>query len=413
MSSRPREGSRSRVPRRQASRTDSTLERFVHAENPFVNAYECKREFKEECVQWRVGWVHSPVGGVIMQMTPMAGGQGHAPFVGAVACDLSWREGRPSVFGVQGGRGKLARRRRTGYAGGRARLHEETCARSRDDAWLRRVSEKLALPRKVDRPSGNGSPCRGGTVKVAVGLSAKDVLTHLYGEIVHEWASSSPLPRLLQGGVRSSELPIVSLQLGAGLGELPLRLWLAGEFLILWRVGEVLADSMDCSQSRVEGLHGGIAQCMVWCYRDRPIYGWGLPTQGCEFLEIERRSLGPVRWHSRLDPFLYSKPLTNLASYFGARGISDVKAINEHASKQTGSSPNPLSMSLVESPSYANPNFNLVGARNACAYATQLGKVHLPGDARRTHVRGSCHLLFTTRRSSAVESPGSRATRYT
>ncbi|OWM72783.1 hypothetical protein CDL15_Pgr024835 [Punica granatum] len=51
-------------------------------------------------------------------------------------------------------------------------------------------------------------------------------------------------------------------------------------------------DSMDCCRSRVEGLHGGIARCMVRCYRDRAIYGWGLPTQGCEFLEIERGSLG-------------------------------------------------------------------------------------------------------------------------
>ncbi|PKI74755.1 hypothetical protein CRG98_004864 [Punica granatum] len=52
------------------------------------------------------------------------------------------------------------------------------------------------------------------------------------------------------------------------------------------------ADSMDYCRSRVEGLHGGIARCMVRRYRDRAIYGWGLPTQGCEFLEIERRSLG-------------------------------------------------------------------------------------------------------------------------
>ncbi|PKI74456.1 hypothetical protein CRG98_005138 [Punica granatum] len=47
-------------------------------------------------------------------------------------------------------------------------------------AW---VSEKLALPRKVDQPSGHGSPCRRGRVKVAVGLPAKEVLTHLYGGI--------------------------------------------------------------------------------------------------------------------------------------------------------------------------------------------------------------------------------------
>ncbi|PKI61995.1 hypothetical protein CRG98_017627 [Punica granatum] len=45
------------------------------------------------------------------------------------------------------------------------------------------------------------------------------------------------------------------------------------------------------------------------------------------------------------------------------------------------------------------------------AFATRLGIVHLPGDARRTHVRRSPHLLFTTRRSRAVESPGSRGTR--
>ncbi|PKI59192.1 hypothetical protein CRG98_020407 [Punica granatum] len=49
---------------------------------------------------------------------------------------------------------------------------------------------------------------------------------------------------------------------------------------------------MDCCRSRVEGLHGGIARCIVRCYRDRVIYGWGLLTQGCEFLEIERGSLG-------------------------------------------------------------------------------------------------------------------------
>ncbi|PKI58967.1 hypothetical protein CRG98_020638 [Punica granatum] len=59
---------------------------------------------------------------------------------------------------------------------------------------------------------------------------------------------------------------------------------------------------------------------------------------------------GPVRWHSQLEPFPYLEPLTNLASYIGARGISD---------KQT-----------------------------------RLGSVHLPGDARRAHVRRSRHLPF-------------------
>ncbi|PKI64987.1 hypothetical protein CRG98_014611 [Punica granatum] len=59
------------------------------------------------------------------------------------------------------------------------------------------------------------------------------------------------------------------------------------------------------------------------------------------------------------------------------------------------------------------PEFNLVGARMREAYATRLRSIHLPGDARRTHVRRSRHSLFTTRRSRAVESPGSRGTRYT
>ncbi|PKI60642.1 hypothetical protein CRG98_018960 [Punica granatum] len=38
--------------------------------------------------------------------------------------------------------------------------------------------------------------------------------------------------------------------------------------------------------------------------------------------------------------------------------------------------------------------FNLVGARMRDAYATRLGNVHLPGDARRARVRRSCHLPF-------------------
>ncbi|PKI60381.1 hypothetical protein CRG98_019230 [Punica granatum] len=59
------------------------------------------------------------------------------------------------------------------------------------------------------------------------------------------------------------------------------------------------------------------------------------------------------------------------------------------------------------------PEFYLVRARMREAYATRLGSVHLPGDARRTHVRRSRHLLFTTRRSRAVESLGSRGTGVT
>ncbi|PKI49211.1 hypothetical protein CRG98_030400 [Punica granatum] len=88
------------------------------------------------------------------------------------------------------------------------------------------------------------------------------------------------------------------------------------------------------------------------------------------------------------------------------------KAVNKQASKQTGLSPNPLDVPSGVAKLCA-PEFYLVGARMREAYATRLGSVHLPGDARRTHVRRSHHLLFTTRRSRAVESPGSRGTGYT
>ncbi|PKI58751.1 hypothetical protein CRG98_020858 [Punica granatum] len=104
--------------------------------------------------------------------------------------------------------------------------------------------------------------------------------------------------------------------------------------------------------------------------------------------------------------------LPRRCDYFEPEAGSRAKAINKHASKQTESNPNPLN-SPVESPSYAHPNFNLVGARMCEAYATRLGSVHLLRDARRTHVRMSRHLLFTTRRSRAIESPESRGTGYT
>ncbi|PKI69367.1 hypothetical protein CRG98_010249 [Punica granatum] len=78
--------------------------------------------------------------------------------------------------------------------------------------------------------------------------------------------------------------------------------------------------------------------------------------------------------------------------------------------------------SLVDHPRFSplhnkaylcTPEFRLVGARMHEAYATRLGSIHIPGDARRTHVRRSRHSLFTTRRSRAVESLGSRGTGYT
>ncbi|PKI26256.1 hypothetical protein CRG98_049055, partial [Punica granatum] len=53
------------------------------------------------------------------------------------------------------------------------------------------------------------------------------------------------------------------------------------------------------------------------------------------------------------------------------------------------------------------PEFNLVGARMREARATRLGSIHIPGDARRTHVRRSCHSLLTTRRSRPLSHPAS------
>ncbi|PKI65027.1 hypothetical protein CRG98_014582 [Punica granatum] len=144
----------------------------------------------------------------------------------------------------------------------------------------------------------------------------------------------------------------------------------------------------------------------------------GSRLKGVNSLKSSEDLWGSVRWHSRLDPFPYSEPLTNISSYFGAHGILDEisgkrwKAINKQASKQTGLSPNPLDVPSGVAKLCA-PEFYLIGARMREAYATRLGGVHLPGDARRTRMRRSRHLLFTTRRSRAVESPGSRGTGYT
>ncbi|PKI50072.1 hypothetical protein CRG98_029541 [Punica granatum] len=82
-------------------------------------------------------------------------------------------------------------------------------------------------------------------------------------------------------------------------------------------------------------------------------YLWmGLPTQGCEFLEIERGSLGA--------------------------------AINKHASKQTESSPKPLDIPIGVAKLCAS-EFNLVGARMRESSATRLGSIHLPVGMRDGH----------------------------
>ncbi|PKI75831.1 hypothetical protein CRG98_003746 [Punica granatum] len=146
-----------------------------------------------------------------------------------------------------------------------------------------------------------------------------------------------------------------------------------------------------------------------------PVYAWfsvllgepltrdgGFRYKGVNSLKSSEGLWGLVRWHSRLYPFPYSKPLTNLASYFGARGILD-KGIEPEPTKYVPSGVAKL----------CAPEFHLVGARMREAYETRLGSIHLPGDVRRTHVRRDRHLLFTTRRSRAVESLGSRGTGYT
>ncbi|PKI64509.1 hypothetical protein CRG98_015072 [Punica granatum] len=131
-----------------------------------------------------------------------------------------------------------------------------------------------------------------------------------------------------------------------------------------------------------------------------PVYAWftvllgkpltrdgGSRLKGVNSLKSSEDLWGPVRWHSRLDPFPYSEPLTNLASYIGARGMSDKQA------RQARTSPNPLSVPSGVAKLCA-PEFHLVGARMRAPKQTRLGSVHLPGDARRTHVRRSRHLPF-------------------
>ncbi|PKI72880.1 hypothetical protein CRG98_006748 [Punica granatum] len=120
----------------------------------------------------------------------------------------------------------------------------------------------------------------------------------------------------------------------------------------------------------------------------------GFRHKGMNSLKSSDDLWGPVRWYSRLDPFPYSEPLSNLASYFGTRGISDVREINEHARKQTGLSPNPLNMSPAESPSCTDPNVDSRRGPHVRFWISWLGSVYLPGDAERIRLRRSRHLPF-------------------
>ncbi|PKI39339.1 hypothetical protein CRG98_040274 [Punica granatum] len=115
----------------------------------------------------------------------------------------------------------------------------------------------------------------------------------------------------------------------------------------------------------------------------------GPPTQGCQFLEIERDSFQGLSDSRTARRTPTSNPYLTYASISG-RGTRPI----------------------VESPSCAHPNF--VSSGHACVRLNvkRLGSVHLPGDARRTHVRRSRHYLFTTRKSRAGELPGSRGMGY-
>ncbi|PKI60095.1 hypothetical protein CRG98_019503 [Punica granatum] len=163
----------------------------------FLSKYR-ERDLIGVLVERRVGWAHSPVRDVTVQMTAVAGGQGHALFVGTVACDLSWRKDRSSVFGVHGSSREV-------FPVPIVVVRDSDCLLRR----VRGVSEKLVLPRKVDRPSGQGSPCRGGRVKLAVGLPAKDVFNHLYGR-----RSFVRAPFEVVVGRRIPHLSVIGLSVG-------------------------------------------------------------------------------------------------------------------------------------------------------------------------------------------------------
>ncbi|PKI68275.1 hypothetical protein CRG98_011355 [Punica granatum] len=160
-------------------------------------------------------------------------------------------------------------------AGGCARLHEERCARLSDDVWLRWISEKLALLRKVDRSSGHGSPCHGGRMKVVVGLPAKETLSRR-GQEAEQGVPYQDDRKIRRGLVNMNDILIFEN--------------------CMMHV---------CEERTVLSMHGGPR------------------LKGVNSSKSSKNLWGPNRWHSRLDPFPYSEPLTNLASYFGARGISD------------------------------------------------------------------------------------------
>ncbi|PKI42002.1 hypothetical protein CRG98_037620 [Punica granatum] len=83
------------------------------------------------------------------------------------------------------------------------------------------------------------------------------------------------------------------------------------------------------------------------------------------------------------------------------------KAINKHASKQTGSSPNPLSMSPAESPSCRDPNVDSRRGHIAPFWIARLGSVHLPGGCMtETREKESPLIILRTERRGRISYPG-------
>ncbi|PKI67275.1 hypothetical protein CRG98_012347 [Punica granatum] len=71
------------------------------------------------------------------------------------------------------------------------------------------------------------------------------------------------------------------------------------------------------------------------------------------------------KWLMKGSPVIVGHPMAMGSSGFHRVDHENCsgKAVNKHASRQTGSSPNPQSMSPTESPSCTDPNVVLVGAR--------------------------------------------------
>ncbi|PKI40923.1 hypothetical protein CRG98_038688 [Punica granatum] len=146
-------------------------------------------------------------------------------------------------------------------------------------------------------------------------------------------------------------------------------------------------------------MHGFSATRTVLC-KDG-----GSRLKGINSLKSDGDLWGPNRRSNRAT-YPYSEPLSNLCFLISA--VECDPLVPKASMICTVCAGNKCAKSMNQSPSCAHLNFNIVGARMCTPNATRLGSVHLPGGARRTHVRRSRHYLFTTRRSRAGELPESR-----